>query len=117
MSHKPDLDPEALTLTDADYDRPRELGSPGRTFFTVAWCSFLAASVATMVFFAIVDPAPFAGAPTADGSSRMTLYSLGFFFFWAICFGAAALTAFMLTTPPASPPVMPRAEGTRRSSN
>jgi hypothetical protein len=28
----------------------------------VAWCSFLAASVATMVFFAIVDPAPFADA-------------------------------------------------------
>mgnify|MGYP007115129649 CR=1 FL=1 len=38
---------------------------------------------------AVVDPAPFADAPTADGSSRMTLYSLGFFFFWAICAGAA----------------------------
>lgn len=101
MSHKPDLELESI-----DLQRPRELGSRGRVFFTVAWCSFLAASVATMVFFAIVDPAPFAGAAPADGSSRMTLYSLGFFFFWAICAAASALTVFMLTTPVA-----------RRSSN
>ena len=103
MSHKPDLELESI-----DLPRLRELGSRGRVFFTVAWCSFLAASVATMVFFAIVDPAPFADAPTADGSSRMTLYSLGFFFFWAICGGAAALTAFMLNAPAAPPPEVPR---------
>lgn len=101
MSHKPDLELESI-----DLPRLRELGSRGRVFFTVAWCSFLAASVATMVFFAIVDPAPFAGAAPADGSSRMTLYSLGFFFFWAICAAASALTVFMLTKPVA-----------RRSSN
>ncbi len=94
MSHKRDLE-----LESTDLQRPRELGSRGRVFFTVVWCSFLAASVATMVFFAIVDPAPFAGAVPPDGSSRMTLYSLGFFFFWAICAASSALTTFMLTTP------------------
>jgi hypothetical protein len=31
-----------------------------RVFFTVAWCSFLARAVATVLFFAFVDPAPFA---------------------------------------------------------
>ena len=94
MSRPPDFEPEV-----ADFDdRPRELSSRGRVWFTVAWCSFLAASVATMVFFAIVDPAPYAGAAPDDGPARMTLYSVGFFFFWAICAAAAALTAFMLTT-------------------
>ena len=116
MSHKPDLDPENLTLTNDVSDRPRELGSRGRVFFTVSWCSFMAASVGTMVFFAIVDPAPFAGAPTVDGSSRMTLYSLGFFFFWSICAGASALTIFMMK-PPAPPRATLRAGGPGRSPN
>jgi len=115
VSHKPGPEADEQGIERDDLDRPRELGSRGRLFFTVMWCSFLAACVATMVFFAIVDPAPFAGAPTADGSSRMTLYSLGFFFFWAICAGAAALTAFMLATPPAPAPTAPR-DDERRSS-
>ncbi len=115
MSHKPGPEKDDHVTVPDDLDRPRELGSRGRLAFTVLWCSFLAASVATMVFFAVVDPAPFADAPTADGSSRMTLYSLGFFFFWAICAGAAALTAFMLATPPAPAPTAPR-DDERRSS-
>lgn len=112
MSQPPGFDPES-----ADFDdRPRELSSRGRVWFTVAWCSFLAASVATMVFFAIVDPAPYAGAAADDGPARMTLYGVGFFFFWAICASAAALTAFMLTTAiPASP--VPRDSAAGRSPN
>ena len=116
MSHKPAPEVDGGDEVE-DLGRPRELGSRGRVFFTVMWCSFLAASVATMVFFAIVDPAPFVDAPTADGASRMTLYSLGFFFFWAICAGTAALTAFMLTTPAAPPPAPLRDADERRSSN
>jgi hypothetical protein len=34
-----------------------------------------------MLFFAFVDPAPFAGAVSRTADA----YSLGFFFFWAIC--------------------------------
>lgn len=112
MSPRPGPEPAA-----DEPGRPRELGSRGRLFFTVAWCSFLAACVATMVFFAVVDPAAPAGAPAADGASRMTLYSLGFFFFWAICAGSAALTAFMLTTPVPPPPSALRDAGTGRSPN
>ncbi len=46
-----------------------------------------------MVFFALVDPAPIAGAPAGAAASRTTVYSLGFFYFWAICAGAGALTS------------------------
>jgi hypothetical protein len=116
VSHKPGPEADGHGVERDDLDRPRELGTRGRLFFTVMWCSFLVASAATMVFFAIVDPAPFTDAPTADGSSRMTLYSLGFFFFWAICAGTAALTAFMLATPAAPAPAAHR-DGERRSSN
>jgi hypothetical protein len=70
------------------------------------WCSFLAASVATMTSFALVDPAPIAAAlPWAGpGASRTAVYSLGFFYFWAICSTAAGLTAFMLSSASAEPP-------------
>ena len=83
-----------------------ELGARGRIIVTVLWCSFLAASVATMISFALVDPAPIAAALPWAGAdaSRTTVYSLGFFYFWAICAAAGALTAFMLSTPAAEPP-------------
>ena len=73
-----------------------------RAGLTALWCSFLAASVATLLFFAFVDPAPVAGAltPTDALPSRTALYSLGFFFFWAICALAAGLTAWLLRPPP-----------------
>ncbi len=102
MSHRPgpDLEPQLPVAP------PPELGARGRIIVTVMWCSFLAASVATMVSFALVDPAPIAAAlPWAGpGASRTTVYSLGFFYFWAICAVAGGLTAFMLSTPAAQPP-------------
>jgi hypothetical protein len=109
----PDLEPEP---PDAP---PPELGARGRIILTVMWCSFLAASVATMISFALVDPAPIAAAlPWAGpGASRTALYSLGFFYFWAICAVAGALTAFVLSTPAAEPPAAQRepASASRRS--
>ena len=91
-----------------------ELGARGRLVVTVMWCSFLAACVATMISFALVDPEPIAAAlPWAGpGTSRTAVYSLGFFCFWAICALAAALTAFMLATPVAQPPGAQRGSAT-----
>lgn len=97
-----ELQPETeLASSESDHG----LGGFGRSALTVAWCSFLAASVATMVFFAFVDPSPIASlfAPTALAPSRTALYSLGFFFFWAVCAAAAALTAWMLSSHPDKP--------------
>lgn len=99
MSHKSSPDP---------YDGPQrgELGLRGRLVFTVVWCSFLSASVATLVFFAFVDPAPMVAVlqPTGVLPNRTALYSLGFFFFWFVSAVSAGLTASLLCTPPAQTP-------------
>jgi hypothetical protein len=65
------------------------------------WPSFLAASVATMFFFAFFDPAVFgAGATPPDwlADHRMAGYAVGFFFFWAICTLSSALTLYLVRT-------------------
>jgi hypothetical protein len=77
----------------ADEPAQRDLSGAVRVFFTVAWCSFLVASLATVLCFAFVDPVPFADL------SRTAAYSFGFLFFWAVCGLSAAVTAWMLKTP------------------
>ena len=69
-----------------------ELSPRARTLGVVVWCSFLAASGATMVLFAFFDPEmPWLG-------DRRTTYALGFFFFWAVAACSAALTMYMART-------------------
>jgi len=77
------------------------LSARGRLWLTVTWASFLTASLATMVFFAFVDPTPIVAllTPTAAIPTRTALYSVGFFFFWAICATAASLTAWLMSAP------------------
>jgi hypothetical protein len=77
----------------ADEPAQRDLPDAVRVFFTLAWCSFLVASLATVLCFAFVDPVPFADL------SRTAAYSFGFLFFWAVCGLSAAVTAWMLKTP------------------
>lgn len=65
----------------------------------VLWPSFFAACVATMVFFAFVDP-------TALGEitfpqveiSRDAGYTIGFFMFWACTFSSSLFTLILLRT-------------------
>lgn len=68
-----------------------------RVLGAVLWPSFLMAGVATLVFFANVDPATLQ-AQTLPGLqiSRETGYAIGFFMFWAIGAASGALTAFLL---------------------
>ncbi len=63
----------------------------------IAWPSFFSAGVATMVFFALVDPDqlfdvvwPHVLLP------REFAYTLGFFTFWAATLGASGFTALLL---------------------
>lgn len=77
--------------------QPAEYNRRARAVLTVLWCSFLAASIATMVFFAYVDPASALPIlrPTEAISSHTMLYSLGFFFFWSMCILASTLTTLL----------------------
>jgi hypothetical protein len=77
------------------------IGLRGRLALTVMWCAFLAASVATLLFFAFVDPAPVVALlrPTAAVPDRTALYSVGFLFFFMVCGLASTLTAWLLSPP------------------
>ena len=65
----------------------------------VAWPSFFAAAVASVVFFAIVDPAELADITWPHMAvSREFGYSIGFFMFWACTLGSSAFTALLLSS-------------------
>lgn len=82
---------------------PEESRSPLRQDVGVfLWSSFLAACLATMIFFAFFDPLLLAhdDAPPRWLTDRMTGYAIGFFFFWFVCAIAAILTAYLIDTRP-----------------
>ena len=65
----------------------------------VAWPSFFAAAVASVVFFAIVDPSELAEITWPHLTiSREFGYSIGFFMFWACTLGSSAFTALLLSS-------------------
>src|SRR5271165_1016406 len=66
----------------------------------VLWTSFLSASVASLLFFAAVDPQLLrdAGPRIFDNLNRDAGYALGFFFFWFIAALSSGLSAYMIRT-------------------
>lgn len=88
-----------------DRDEPRELSRRQRDVFVVGWISFLCAAVATMVFFAFVDPLALADITEPPlPVDRMSGYALGFFFFWLLAAASAALTVYLIRTRHGHPP-------------
>lgn len=81
-------------------DRPAALGRLAQDVAVTLWPSFLAASVATMVFFALLDPLLFGAATSSPAwlESRLAGYTAGFFFFWAACTLSSALTLYLVRT-------------------
>jgi hypothetical protein len=81
-------------------DRPPAWSRMRQDVGAVAWSSFLAACLATMIFFAFFDPLLLASddSPPAWLESRMTGYGIGFFFFWFISAVAGFLTSALLET-------------------
>ena len=62
----------------------------------ILWPAFIAAGVAEVVFFTVIDPKQLflLGQPiTLD---PLTTYSIGFFLFWMLCIGSSLMTYFML---------------------
>ncbi|WP_062351329.1 hypothetical protein [Pseudoxanthomonas mexicana] len=85
-----------------DFTEPR-LDHPPRPLAqrvgAVLWPSFFAAGVATMVFFAFVDPLTLRDMTFPDlAISRELGYSLGFFMFW-LTTAASSLFTWILLRP------------------
>lgn len=84
---------------------PHELSRRQRDVFVIGWCSFLAAAVATMIFFAFVDPLALADITEPPlPVDRMSGYALGFFFFWLLAAASATLTVYLIRTRHGHPP-------------
>ena len=93
----------------ADTNEPGEGTPPAPSSFVsapliqragaVLWPSFFAASVATMVYFAFVDPTELGQItfPQVD-ISREWGYTIGFFMFWACTFSSSLFTLILLRT-------------------
>ena len=65
----------------------------------ILWPSFLAAAVATGVFFSHVDPTDLDDITTPIANfSRLGGYTIGFFFFWAIAAISSALSVLLIRT-------------------
>lgn len=68
-----------------------------RLWGAVLWPAFLVAGIATMVFFANIDPATLRAQTLPHAPiSRQAGYAIGFFMFWAIGAASGALTLFLL---------------------
>ena len=61
----------------------------------VLWPSFIVAGIAEGLFFTLIDPQELYLFGEPVDFSRMTIYSLGFFGFWAICAASSLLTCFI----------------------
>ncbi len=87
-------------MTEADSEVP-DWSARQQAVAIVGWVSFLIASVATMFFFAFVDPSEMSVVTTPPlNLSRMAGYAVGFFFFWAISAGSGALCVYLMRTRP-----------------
>jgi hypothetical protein len=80
----------------------------------VLWPSFLAACLASLLFFAAVDPLLLrdAGPALFRHIDRESGYALGFVFFWLVCCVASGLSLLLMRTPrPGKPAVPPDGAG------
>ena len=65
----------------------------------ILWPSFLAAVVASGIFFSHVDPLDLDDVSTPIATfSRLGGYTIGFFFFWIVCAFSSALSVLLIRT-------------------
>jgi len=60
----------------------------------VLWPSFLTAGLATVLFFVFFDPQDLAVLLGKAESSRIGVYTIGFFLFWLLTMTACLLTCY-----------------------
>lgn len=67
----------------------------------VLWPSFLVAALVNAIVFSLIDPASLHGfAHQPLGWSDLSVYTLGFFLFWAAGAVACAISQWLLREPP-----------------
>ena len=62
----------------------------------ILWPAFIAAGVAEVVFFTVIDPKQLFLLGQPIELAALTTYSVGFFLFWVLCIGSSLMTYFML---------------------
>ena len=62
----------------------------------ILWPAFIAAGVAEVVFFTVIDPKQLFLLGQPIELAALTTYSIGFFLFWVLCIGSSLMTYFML---------------------
>ena len=88
-------------MVSGEYDGTKQWSRDKQAVFTVAWISFLAAAIGTMVFFALFDPVDLIGIfDESLDMSRDVGYAAGFFFFWILCALCSGVTAYLVRTAP-----------------
>lgn len=65
----------------------------------ILWPAFLVACAMEFVFFSLFDPSDLTLFGTPMDASRMTIYSVGFFVFWAMGAASSYLTCFLQRSP------------------
>ena len=62
----------------------------------VLWPAFIAAGIAEIVFFTLMDPRQLYLLGQPVELSATATYSLGFLLFWLVCVGSSLMTYFMM---------------------
>jgi hypothetical protein len=88
-----------------DEEPAHDLTRRQRDIAVVGWSSFLIAAIATMFFFAWIDPLALAEVTELPlPVDRMTGYAIGFFFFWIVSAASASLCVYLIRTRHGHPP-------------
>lgn len=66
-----------------------------RRMMQIAWPAFLTAAVLELLVFAFVDPDDLFWLGQPLGLSRVAMYTLTFFVFWALTMASSALTVLL----------------------
>jgi hypothetical protein len=78
---------------------PRPSDTPLQRALWVLWPAFMVAAVAELLFFALVDPSDLHLFGVPVDAERMSVYTVGFLAFWALCSASGALTVFLQRSP------------------
>lgn len=78
---------------------PREASHFMQRLMWVLWPAFLVAGIAVGVVFTVIDPQDIHLWDDSIEFSRTAIYTVGFFFFWAITIASSALTVFLARSP------------------